>query len=110
MENRDIKKILYTPPRGIGDVMFSLPLLHSLREAYPRAQIYVPMAKDKQNVLDLVGFLKRTERYLPKPSEDPLARERWQASVRGDTKEKYRLEKEIYDKRSEEHTSELQSH
>ena len=95
--NEDIKRILYAPPRGIGDMMFSLPLLHSLREAYPNAEIRVPIPKDKKDVLDLVGFLRRTQRYLPKPSEDPLARDRWQASVRGDTKEKYRLEKLIYE-------------
>ena len=98
MKNEDIKRILYAPPRGIGDIMFSLPLLHSLRRAYPDAQIYVPIPKDKQNVLDLVGFLKTTNRYLPKPSQDSLARDRWQVSVRGDTKEKYRLEKLIYEK------------
>ena len=98
MRNEEVKRVLYTPPRGIGDIMFSLPLLHSLRGAYPNAQIYVPIPKDKQNVLDLVGFLKTTSRYLPKPSQDSLARDRWQASVRGDTKEKYRLEKLIYEK------------
>ncbi len=98
MESKDVRKILYAPPRGIGDIMFSLPLLHSLRGAYPSAQIYVPIPSDKQNVLDLVGFLRKTQRYLPKPSQDPLARDRWQASVSGDTKEKYRLEKLIYDK------------
>ena len=97
MKIEEIKSILYTPPRGIGDMMFSLPLLHSLRSAYQNAQIYVSIPRDKQNVLDLVGFLRTTNRYLPKPSEDPLARDRWQASVRGDTKEKYRLEKLIYD-------------
>lgn len=98
MKNHSIKRILYASPRGIGDIMFSLPLLHSLREAHPKAEIFVPIPKDKRNVLDLVGFLKTTNRYLPKPSEDILARERWQASVRGDTKEKYRLEKLIYEK------------
>ena len=98
MKNKNISKILYAPPRGIGDMMFSLPLLHSLRGAYPEADIYVPIPRDKKNVLDLVGFLKATWRYLPKPSEDTLARDRWQASVRGDTKEKYRLEKLIYEK------------
>lgn len=98
MMNTDIKSVLYVPPRGIGDMIFSLPLLHSLREAYPIAQIHVPIPKDKLDVLNLVGFLKTTRTFLPKPSEDPLARERWHASVRGDTKEKYRLEKLIYEK------------
>ncbi len=98
MKSREVKRILYAPPRGIGDIMFSLPLLHSLRDAYPNTQIYVPIPEDKQNVLDLVGFLRTTNRYLPKPSQDSLARDRWQASVRGDTKEKYRLEKLIYEK------------
>ncbi len=98
MKSEDVKKILYTLPRGIGDMMFSLPLLHSLREAYPQAGIYVPIPKDKRHVLDLVGFLKTTQRYLPKPSEDSLARDRWQASVNDDTREKYRLEKLIYEK------------
>ncbi|HLC77695.1 MAG TPA: glycosyltransferase family 9 protein [Candidatus Nanoarchaeia archaeon] len=93
-----IDKILYTSPRGIGDVMFSLPLLHSLREAYSQARIYVPIPRDKQDVLNLVGFIEPTSRFLPKPSEDPLARERWQASVNEDTREKYRLEKLIYEK------------
>ncbi len=98
MKDINVRKILYTPPRGIGDIMFSLPLLHSLRNAYPRAQIYVPIPKDKKNVIELVGFLEQTPRYLPKPGEDNLAMERWQASVRCDTKEKYRLERLIYEK------------
>lgn len=98
MKNEAVRKILYAPPRGIGDMMFSLPLLHSLRGAYQNAEIYVPIPRDKKSVLDLVGFLKTTKRYLPKPSDDSLARDRWQASVRGDTKEKYRLEKLIYEK------------
>lgn len=93
-----VKKILYTPPRGIGDIMFSLPLLHSLRSAYPQAKIFIPIARDKQEALDLVGFVDRADRYLPKPSEDPLAALRWQASLDGDKKEKYRLEKKIFDK------------
>ena len=98
MNTENTRKILYTPPRGIGDMMFSLPLLHSLRKAYPQAELYVPIPRDKKNVLNLVGFLKTTKRYLPKPSEDSLARDRWQASVKGDTKEKHRLEKLIYEK------------
>jgi len=98
MKPESVHKILYTPPRGIGDMIFSLPLLHSLREAYPQASIHVPMPRDKEGILRLIGFLKSTPRYLPKPSEDQLANERWQASVRGDTKEKYRLEKLIYEK------------
>ncbi len=98
MKSEDVRRILYTPPRGIGDLMFSLPLLHSIRRAYPNAQIYVPIPRDKQDVMDLVGFLNRTNRYLPKPSQDPLAHDRWQASIRGDTIEKYRLEKAIFEK------------
>jgi len=98
MKPNDIKRILYTAPRGIGDLMFSLPLLHSLREAYPQSEIFVPIPKDKTNVLELVGFLNTTKRFMPKPSDDSLARDRWQASVRGDVKEKYRLEKLIYEK------------
>ena len=91
-------KILYTSPRGIGDVMFSLPLLHSLRKAYPEATIYLPIPRDKVDALGLVGFVQRTPRFMPKPSEDTLARERWAASANGDTAEKYRLEKLIFDK------------
>ena len=63
-------KILYTSPRGIGDVMFSLPLLHSLRKAYPEATIYLPIPRDKVDALGLVGFVQRTPRFMPKPSED----------------------------------------
>ena len=98
IKSESIKRILYASPRGIGDIVFALPLLHSLREAYPQAEIYVPIPRDKKNVLDLVGFLKTTQRYLPKPSDDTLAMDRWQASVSGNTKEKYRLEKLIYEK------------
>lgn len=93
-----VRKILYTAPRGVGDVMFSLPLVHSLRKAYPGAQIFVPVTKDKEKVLQLVGFLEGSQRYLPKPSDDLLASQRWQASVDGDSREKYRLEKLIYEK------------
>lgn len=92
------KRILYAIPRGIGDFMFSLPLLHSLRSAYSKAEIFTPIPKDKQKALKLVGLTKESRRYLPKPSEDPLAMERWRASVNGDKNEKYRLEKLIYEK------------
>jgi hypothetical protein len=88
MNLKKVRRILYAPPRGIGDIMFSLPLLHSLRQAYPDSKICGPIPRDKQDVLDLVGFLETTRRYLPKPSDDPLARRRWQASVAGDTEEK----------------------
>jgi ADP-heptose:LPS heptosyltransferase len=91
-------KILYTPPRGIGDMIFSLPLLNSLKQAYPNAKILIPIPKDKQEILDLVGFAEKTLQYLPKPSEDPLAMQRWQASGSGNTTERYRLEKLIYEK------------
>lgn len=93
-----IKRLLYVPPRGIGDMIFSLPLLHSIRNANQGIEIYVPIPSDKTEVLELLGFPKKTERYLPKPSEDPLAGERWKASVRGDTAEKYRLEKIIFER------------
>ena len=98
MQNSTIRKILYTPPRGIGDLIFSLPLLHSLRQAYPEAAIYVSIPKDKKNIVDLIGFLETTLDYLPKPYDDPLAAQRWDASAREDTEEKYRLEKLIYEK------------
>lgn len=98
MEQNKVKRILYTAPRGIGDIMFSLPLLHSLKDAFPQSEIYIPIPKDKVNVLSLAGIPRTTKRFMPKPSDDPLARDRWQASVRGDTREKYRLEKLIYEK------------
>ncbi len=98
MNDKKISRILYTPPRGIGDLVFSLPLLHSLRTAHPSAEIYVPIAKDKSDILSLIGGVKRTPRFLPKPSEDSLAAQRWQASERGDIKEKYRLERLIFEK------------
>ncbi len=91
------KRILYTPPRGIGDMVFSLPLLHSLHAAYPEAEIVVPLPGDKQEMIDLVGFIKNSKKGLPKPRDDPLARARWEASARGDKEEKYRLEKLIYE-------------
>jgi len=98
VKNREVRRILYVPPRGIGDIMFSMPLLHSLRVAYPQAEIYVPITRDKQMALDLVGFVNPTNRFLPKPADDFLAAERWQASLNGDKTEKFRLEKLIYEK------------
>lgn len=98
MKSKSIKSILYTPPRGIGDMMFSLPLLHSLKEAYSESEIYLSIPKDKKEVLDLIGFVKPTLNFLPKPSDDSLAAERWIASQNGDTLRKYELERLIYEK------------
>ena len=93
-------KILYTPPRGLGDMIFSLPLLHSLKNAYPDSQIYVPIPDDdvKKQILNLIGFIRPTPRYLPLPNQDPLASERRKASIARDTKKKYYFEKLIFDK------------
>lgn len=98
MINQNPGKILYVPPRGIGDIVFSMPLLHSLKLAYPDAELFVPVPRDKVEAIGLAGFLKRTETFLPKPSDDQLARERHRASVNGNTAEKYRLEKLIFEK------------
>lgn len=93
-------KILYTPPRGLGDMIFSLPLLHSLNYAYPGVKIYVPIPNEESKVemFNLVGFLKKPKKCLPLPYQDSLARQRWQASSSGNRQEKNRLEKLIFEK------------
>ncbi len=98
MENH---KILYIPPRGIGDLVFSLPLLHSIRSALmPPAEIEIPIPNREslKQMLNLIGFVKPCDIFLPTPSEDRLARERWEASQAGDSKGKYAAEKKIFDK------------
>lgn len=94
-------KILYVPPRGIGDLVFSLPLLHSLRSALiPPAEIEIPIPNrdSLKQMLDLIGFVKPCDVFLPTPSEDPLAKERWEASQSGDSNKKYAIEEKIFEK------------
>jgi ADP-heptose:LPS heptosyltransferase len=93
-------KILYVPPRGIGDLIFSLPLLHSLRNAFPETEIYVPAVDEvsRKQMHSLVGFIKRTQRNLPMPGQDALAGQRLKAKEEGDAERKYLLEKQIFDK------------
>ena len=98
MFHNNPKRILYTPPRGIGDFMFSLPLLHSLKHKFPNAEIFSPIPRDKQGALNLIGFVKKTQKFLPKPSDDPLAAKRWEASKSGNVTKKYKIEKQIYEK------------
>jgi ADP-heptose:LPS heptosyltransferase len=92
-------KILYVPPRGIGDLIFSLPLLHSLRNALPEAEIYVPVVDEtsRKQMHDLVGFIKRTQRDLPMPGQDDLASQRLKAKQAGDVERKHLLEKQLFD-------------
>lgn len=93
-------KILYVPPRGIGDLVFSLPLLHSLHGAFPTAQIEIPIPDREalKQMIDLIGFVKPSEVFLPKPSDDPLAAERWAASQAGNSERRYAAEKRIFEK------------
>ncbi|MBN2052339.1 glycosyltransferase family 9 protein [Candidatus Woesearchaeota archaeon] len=96
-----IKKILYTPPRGIGDMVFSIPLLHTLHDAFPGAIIEIPIPNRQplRDLMRMVGsYVRECDVHLPKPSQDPLAYARWQASVNGDPKKKFECEKKIFDK------------
>ncbi|VVB80007.1 Glycosyltransferase family 9 (heptosyltransferase) [uncultured archaeon] len=95
-----VGKILYVPPRGIGDLVFSLPLLHSLHDAMPLADIEIPIPDrvSVKQMIDLIGFVKPCGVFLPKPSEDPLADERWVAAKAGDSKKRYAAEKKIFEK------------
>lgn len=97
---KNIGRILYVPPRGIGDLVFSLPLLHSLHSALPLAaiEISIPKRDSIKQMMDLIGFVGPADAYLPTPSEDPLAEERWKASQAGDNKRKYAAEKAIFEK------------
>lgn len=94
------KRILYVPPRGIGDLMFSLPLLHSLNSAYKNSEIEVaiPNRESLKQVLEMTGFAKPAEVYLPTPKDDPLAHQRYLASKARDHRAKESYEKLIYDK------------
>ena len=94
-------KLLYVPPRGIGDLVFSLPLLHSLRSAMTSAtkiEIPIPNRDSLKQTLDLIGLASPCDVFLPTPSEDPLAEERWEASQEGDSIKRYAAEKKIFEK------------
>lgn len=95
-----VGKLLYVPPRGIGDLVFSLPLLHSIHSAWPFLDIEIPIPNREslRQMIDLISFVKPCDVYLPKPSEDFLAEKRWRASQLGDSKRKYKIEKEIFEK------------
>ncbi len=43
-------RILYAPQIGIGDLVFSIPLLHSLRKAYPNYELTVPIVSSEQKL------------------------------------------------------------
>jgi ADP-heptose:LPS heptosyltransferase len=94
---KPIKKILYAAPRGLGDMVFSLPLLHSLRMAFPHCEIYIPIHNSpvKQQMLALIGFTRATPNHLPRSFEDPIARKRLHASRSGNRSEKVRFESQI---------------
>jgi heptosyltransferase III len=55
-------KILYVANRGLGDIVFSLPLFHSLRAAYPGSTIQVPLRKNSgpARMLELVNGVERS--------------------------------------------------
>jgi len=45
-----VEKILFTPHRGIGDLIHSLPLIHSLRSVYPKHKIIIPIVDSQQKI------------------------------------------------------------
>lgn len=52
------EKILYTPLRGIGDIVHSLPLLHSIKRWSPESHVIIPLVdKDQQKIPKSFGCL-----------------------------------------------------
>lgn len=50
MKSFKLNRMLYSPQIGIGDLVFSIPLLHSLRKAYPSYEITVPVISSEQEL------------------------------------------------------------
>jgi heptosyltransferase-1 len=46
------KKILVVKPSSLGDIVHSLPFLHSIRKCFPGAKVHWVVAMDFQNLLD----------------------------------------------------------
>src|SRR5438034_11596574 len=86
----DAEKILLIRLKSIGDILFTLPAVHRLRDNFPRARMSFLTSKEHAPILD--GFAEVDETIA-------LDRALFQQ----------RRVKAIW-ARSEEHTSELQSH
>ncbi|MCF7870096.1 MAG: lipopolysaccharide heptosyltransferase II [Candidatus Omnitrophica bacterium] len=73
--NKSFKKILIINPFGVGDLLFSTPLIKNLKHYYPKSQITVltakrsaPVLKNNLNVDLVIGFNRGDFKELKKES------------------------------------------
>lgn len=88
------ERILFIPQRGIGDLIHSLPLIHSLRQAYKNSKLIIPVVDrtQKESYRSLGHLLEGIVTFLEKPIYEDLELKR-EALYRGeDFKDKYTFE------------------
>ncbi|MDO8556143.1 MAG: glycosyltransferase family 9 protein [Nanoarchaeota archaeon] len=84
-----MNSLLYVPKLGLGDLVFSAPLLRSLQSAYPQARIEVYGGNDsgkRELIRELLGCSLLGDRlgfFVPRKVESSVARDHWQAVLYG---------------------------
>ncbi|MEK6927918.1 MAG: glycosyltransferase family 9 protein [Nanoarchaeota archaeon] len=94
-------RILCLPQRGIGDLIFFLPLLHSLHSSFPASEIFIPSTSQGTpyfQLINLIGFLSKTPKFLPNVSQDEFELHRQIAFRECKGKLKREYEHKIYEK------------
>ncbi|MEX2017337.1 MAG: glycosyltransferase family 9 protein [Candidatus Pacearchaeota archaeon] len=85
MKNKQYKnsvgnKILFAPQIGIGDLVFTLPLLHSLKESYKGYEVVVPIISSEQKAtsFSLQPLFEGLVKFLIKPIKESFDKERYE--------------------------------
>lgn len=107
MEQKVNPKILFTPPRGIGDLIHSLPLIHSLNDFFRKPEINIPVVDERQkkDSIELEKILGSIVNFSYKNIKRDFEERRKYLYRRGDFQNKYKkemekrrkFEKKIYD-------------
>ncbi|MEK6812783.1 MAG: hypothetical protein AABX86_01570, partial [Nanoarchaeota archaeon] len=75
-----VQRILYVPKLGLGDLIFSIPLIRSLQAAYPQAGIFIPINDDstKKELLKKLNCKSVADENKSYPAEQRfIAKEHW---------------------------------
>lgn len=87
-------KILCVPQRGIGDLVHALPLIHSLKKAFKKDEIIIPVVDRRQekNSRSLEAFFQGILTFSYKPINDTFEARRISLYKSKDYPNKYKLE------------------
>lgn len=98
------KRILFIPQRGIGDLIHSLPLIHSLRQAYKNRNLVIPVVdKTQRDAYKSLGhLLEGIVTFSEKPIYEDFELRRDSLYRSKDFKSKYDIESDERQKFEEE--------